>query len=150
MLSLSVFFPKVHHSEGMYSYLCFHTCNRSRLVSARPVLYGIFVVISEIRLQSAINNIKLLYSQHKQSDSEKVSTYSTDQQGFSVGSHSLVFVESGKLPLIISLLPIYNIKSYCLPALCVPRQIVNVFSEQIGWPHCTICCQSNSPPPPVY
>lgn len=54
-------------------------------------------------------------------------TFTRVQWAFPVGSNSLVFVESGELPLIIA--PIYNIQSECVPALCVPRQIVNVFCE---------------------
>lgn len=54
-------------------------------------------------------------------------TFARVQWASPVGSNSLVFVESGELPLIIA--PIYNIQSESVPALCVPRQSVNVFCE---------------------
>lgn len=62
-------------------------------------------------------------------------TYSKVQEGcflcvcFFIPSSEAHSVVCGKSPLIISLLPIYNIQSWWLPALCVPRQIVNVFCE---------------------
>lgn len=63
-------------------------------------------------------------------------TYSKVQLGcfflcvcFFIPSSEAHSVVCGKLPLIISLLPIFNIQSWWLPALCVPRQIVNVFCE---------------------